>query len=151
MTDGHLLLNLNLFDEFNSLVLQIKNNQLWYSICPWDIHLVGRNLTIRESSRRILIDLTFDVPNKILVNRGRFLLNGVEIIIRPDHLLVTNSRTLLSGTTVHRVPYGLIIGRLPAEVGCFLHLGDVSRYLGDNSEALRWARESFENLHLPRA
>lgn len=144
MADGHLLLNLNLFDEFNNLVLQIRNNQLWYSISPWDIHLVGRNLTIREASRKILIDLTFEVPNKIVVNRGRFLLNGVEIIIRPDHLLVTNSRTRLSGMTVHRVPFGLVIGRLPAQVGCCIYLKDVPRYLGDNSETLRWAKDNFE-------
>ena len=142
MADGHLLLNLNLFDEFNNLVLQIKNNQLWYSVSPWDIQLIGRNLTIREASRKILIDLTFEVPNKILVNRGRFLLNGVEIIIRPGQLLVTNNATLLSGCTFHRVPYGLVIGRLPVEVGCCFRLENVSRYLGDNSEALRWAREN---------
>ncbi len=151
MADGHLLLNLNLFDEFNNLILQIKNNQLWYSIRPWDIHLVGRNLTIREASRKILIDLTFEVPNKILVNRGRFLRNGVEIIIMPDHLLITNSKTLLSGTTVHNVPYGLVIGSIPSKAGCCLHLEKVSRYLGDNSEALRWARENFEKFQLPEA
>ena len=50
--DGHLLLNLDLFDEFNGLVLQMKNNHLTQSVSPWDIRLVGRNLVIREAERK---------------------------------------------------------------------------------------------------
>jgi hypothetical protein len=38
LADGHLLLNLNLYDEYNRLVLRIRNNQLLYSVAPWDIH-----------------------------------------------------------------------------------------------------------------
>jgi len=146
MADGHLLLNLNLFDEFNNLVLQIKDNQLRQSVSPWDICLAGRNLTIKEATRKILVELIFEVPNTIRVKRGRFLLNGVEIIIRPNHLLITNSKTLVSGCTVLCVPYGVVIGPLPTGAACCWHIGDVTRYQGDNSEALRWARENIEDL-----
>lgn len=54
LADGHLLLNLNVFDEYNHLILQIKNNQLYYSISPWDIRFIGRNLIVREAERKIL-------------------------------------------------------------------------------------------------
>ena len=63
--DGHLLLNLNLFDEFNALVLQINNNQLTQSVSPWDIRLVGRNLVIREAAARILVDITLEPPSRV--------------------------------------------------------------------------------------
>ena len=35
--DEHLLLHLNIYDECNYPVLVIRNNQLLYSISPWDI------------------------------------------------------------------------------------------------------------------
>ncbi|HEX3045927.1 MAG TPA: hypothetical protein VHY08_14310, partial [Bacillota bacterium] len=61
LQDGHLLLNLFLFDEYNQLVLCIKNNPLFQSIAPWDIQLIGCNLIVREGERKILVDMTFEV------------------------------------------------------------------------------------------
>ncbi|MEB6138377.1 hypothetical protein, partial [Klebsiella pneumoniae] len=52
LTDGHILLNVVAFDEFNKPILHIKNHQLFYSTDIWDISLVGRKLTIREGDRR---------------------------------------------------------------------------------------------------
>ncbi len=72
--DKHLLLTMNIFDESNKPILQIDENQLVYSTSPWDIEFVGRNLIIREAKSNILIDFSFEAPNKIRINRGRLLM-----------------------------------------------------------------------------
>lgn len=128
LQDGHLLLHLNLFDENNILVLRIVNNQLVYSTSPWDIRLVGRSLEIREGAGRFLIDISFEVPNRIVVRRGRFLRNGVEIVIRPDFALITNDGTLLSGLNVVNCAAGLLIGPSREQVSAMYRRPDVSRY-----------------------
>jgi trigger factor len=143
MADGHLLLNLLIFDEFNNLVLRIVNNHLFYSISPWDIQLVSRNLIIREAQRKILIDIVFDVPNKITINRGRFLRNGVEILIRPDHVLMTNNSMLFSGNKMMNCQGGIIIGPHSQQYGAAVRIENVSRYVGDRSESVKWAKEAL--------
>lgn len=144
LTDGHLLLNLAIFDEYNSLVLHIKNNQLRFSTNPWDVQLVGRNLVIREASRKILVDIRFEVPNRIVIDRGRFLRNGVEVLIRPNHLVITNNAMIFSDNAANNVPYGLLIGPHTNQIGgCCIGITTVPRYLGDNTETLRWIRETF--------
>lgn len=144
--DGHLLLNLNLFDECNTHVIQIKNNCLLYaSSLPWDIQLKGRNLVVREKRSKILVDLTFEVPNRIVINRGRLLCNGVEIILRPDHLLITNNATLMSGCEVAQSTYGLRIGGQSGAGGAAFAVDRVPRYVGNRSEAIKWAKEAMAN------
>ncbi len=146
LADGHLLLNVNLFDEFNNSVLRIMNNELLYSASAWDVDLVGRNLIIRESLRKLLLDITFEVPNIIRIDRGRLLCNGVEIIIRPDHILITNNSTLFSGNTVLHTPLGLVIGETDFNAPAAVALSSLSRYLGDNRESIRWAQENMRSI-----
>lgn len=145
LDDDHLFLNLRLFDETNSPVLQILNNQLIYSVSPWDIRLVGRNLVIRDAPRKVLIDITFDVPNRIIINRGRFLLNGVEILITPEYFLVVNNTTMMSQCRMENCLGGIIIGAQDFPGGTAFRITGVSRYLGDRSAAIRWAEESIDN------
>lgn len=144
--DGHLLLNLNIFNEYNEIVMRIVNNQLLYSSSPWDIQLVGTNLKIREAERKILIEIDFYPPNKIVVNRGRFLRNGVEILVRPRNVLITNNAMVLSRSRAHNCPSGLIIGPHQRRLGGFMRIESVPRYLGDRSEALAFERECFAEL-----
>lgn len=141
LTDGHLLLNLNLFDEFNNLVLRINNNELVYHPDPWDIQFVGRNLIVREAHRKLLIDISFEVPNRIVVARGRFLRNGVEVLVRPDHVLITNNAFLISGCSARNCPGGIVIGPHKQELGSMMRIHSVPRYRGDRSDALKWAKE----------
>jgi hypothetical protein len=141
--DNHLLLNLNLFDESNTLVLRIRNNELVFRPDTWDVQLIGRTLTVREGHRKILIEIEFKVPNKIVINRGRFLCNGVEILIQPDHILVTNNSTLISGCSAMNCPGGLMIGPHDPPLGGFMSLQGVSRYLGDRNAAIKWAKDSL--------
>ncbi|ENC7033452.1 hypothetical protein ABUU69_003542 [Vibrio cholerae] len=146
LADGHLLLNLVVFDEYNAPVLHIKNNQLIYSTSPWDIQLVGKKLTIREAHKKILFEIEFFPPNRVVINRGRLLRNGVEILIRPSNILVTNNSTLLSGCHAHNCYGGLIIGYHEKPVGGFMALQSIPRYLGDRAEALRFERESLQRM-----
>ncbi len=145
LDDGHLLLQLRLFDETNSPILQILNNQLVYSVSSWDIRLVGRNLVIRDAPRKILVDITFDVPNRIVINRGRFLFNGVEILLTPDYFLVVNNSTMMSQCHMENCHGGIIIGSQDMDGGTAFRIADVPRYLGDRSAAIRWAEESLGN------
>lgn len=144
LADGHLLLNLVVFDEFNSPVLHIKNNQLIYSISPWDIQLVGKKLTIREAHKKILFEIEFYPPSRVVINRGRLLRNGVEILIRPSNILVTNNSMILSENHSNNCYGGLIIGHHDKPVGGFMALQSVPRYLGDRTEALKFEKESLK-------
>lgn len=142
LDDGHLLLHLHLFDEFNIPVLQIANNQLIYSMSPWDIQLIGRNLIIRDAPRKILIDLTFEVPNRILVTRGRFLFNGVELLVTKEYALITNNRIMFSECVISNCYGGVIIGSQDMTPGAAVRMAAVPRYLGDREAAKKWAEES---------
>jgi trigger factor len=140
LEDGHLLLNLNLFDRFNNIVLKIINNHLFYSINPWDIQLVGKTLIIREKARQFLIRIIFKPPNKIIIDKGKFLSNGVEILIDSDHILVTNNNVLIRGCCATNCHGGLIIGPTPMPIGGFMSLQNIDRYLGDSKASLAWAK-----------
>jgi hypothetical protein len=126
--------------------LHIKNNQLWYSTDPWDIHLAGTKLIVREAHRKILIEIKFCPPNKIMVERGRFLRNGVEVLVRPSNILITNNAAFLSGCGTENVPAGLVIGPHRNPLPGFMAFPKVPRYLWDRTEALRFERESQEIL-----
>lgn len=139
--DGHLLLNVVAFDEFNSPVLHIKNNQLFYSTSPWDIQLVGTTLTIREAHRKILLELEFSPPNKVAVTRGRFLRNGIEVIVRPENIFITNNATYISGCHAHNCHGGLILGHHEQRISGFMAVSGIPRYLGDRSAALLFEKE----------
>lgn len=141
MGDGHLLLNLVVFDEYNVPVLHIKNNQLYYSTIPWDIQLVGTTLTIREAHRKILLEVEFSPPSKITINRGRFLRNGIEVLVRPDNILITNNSSYISGCRAHNCHGGLILGHHERPMSGFMEIQGLPRYLGDRTAALQFERE----------
>ena len=143
--DGHLLLNLVAFDECNVPVLHIKNNQLFYSTSPWDVQLVGTTLTIREAHRKILLEIKFAPPNKIVITRGRFLRNGVEVLVRPENILVTNNCTYISGCHAHDCHGGLILGHQERPMGGFMTVQGIPRYMGDRKEALQFERECLDS------
>lgn len=146
LQDDHLLLNVNLFDEYNQIVLRIVNNQLVYSVSPWDIQMVGKTLTIREMARKMLIRMTFELPNKVVIDKARFLCNGVEILVESDQILVTNNNTLVSGCSSTNCHGGLIIGLTSRPIGGFMSLQGISRYLGDSRASVAWAKSLNEEL-----
>jgi hypothetical protein len=139
LEDGQLLLNLIVFDQFNDVVLRIANNQLFYSISPWDIQVEGKTLVIREKARQFLIRITFDPPNRVVIDKGRLLCNGVEVLVDSNHILVTNNSILISGCSAINCHGGLIIGSTPVPISGFFALPKVDRYLGDSKASLAWA------------
>ncbi len=143
LSEGHLLLNINLFDEFNNCILRVVNNQLVQSAEPWDIQLTGRNLVIRAGHRDILVDLTFEPPNRVLINRGRLLRNGVEIVIRPSYVLVANNQTLIQDPTAINCAYGLKLGPHRGPGGAAVAIDGINRYLADSSDAMKWAESKL--------
>lgn len=139
--DGHLLLNLVVFDEYNVPVLHIKNNQLFQTTIPWDIQLVGTTLTIREAHRKILVEIKFEPPNRISINRGRFLRNGIEVLVRPENILITNNAMFVADCHAHNCLGGLILGHHEKQIPGFMSISGISRYLGDRTHALQFERE----------
>lgn len=144
LADGHFLLNLVIFNEYNSPVLHIKNNQLIFKPVAWDIQLVGTTLTVRENHRKILIEIEFCPPNKVIFKRGRFLRNGVEILVRPTNILIANNSTIIKGCSAINCFGGLIIGHHEKPIGGFFAMDGISRYLGSNKEALKFEKESLQ-------
>lgn len=128
LSDGHLLLNVNIFDEFNELALRIQNNVLTYSTSSWDVALTGRDLKIRESHGKFFLDMRFETPNMLRISRGRFLLNGVEVKISPTEVVITNNQTRMSGSRMENVTVGLSVGTEVPNVSAGVVLQGIPRY-----------------------
>lgn len=142
LLDGDFLLNIAFFDEYNEPILAIVNNQLVHSVEPWDIRLVGTNLVVRAAHGLISLDMTFEPPTRLVIERGRLLLNGAEVIVRPNYALVTNNRTLLSGNTMRNVPIGISIGPKPPGLGAGIAM-NAPRGPSGAAEARKWAEEEM--------
>ena len=108
---GNWLLSLNVFDRNDELMLLITDNELIYSIIPWDIELVGHNLVIREAQRNILVDILFEPPSRIKIQRGHFMHNGIEIEIKPDYLELMNKHNRYSYNRGNGW-YGMLFGNM---------------------------------------
>jgi len=146
LESGHLLLSAKVFDQFNMLVMEIHENHLVYTTSPWDIEVTGRTITIRENKREFLVRMTFDPPNRVTIDRARFLFNGVEILVDEDSILITNNNTLLQRNTAMNCAAGLIVG-YNSGISGFMALPHLNRYLGDSVQSKRWAtRMKSENL-----
>lgn len=102
--DGeHLLLSANLFDEKGRQVLKIDDNQLIYSMDPWDIERIRTRLTLRARKRDIIVELVFHPPNRLHINRAKLLCGGTLVLIHPDRVEVNNvrwSRCTATGCTI---------------------------------------------------
>jgi len=131
IADGHLLLNLIAFDEFNRPILHIKNNQLFYSTIPWDIQLVGTVLTVREAHRKILLQVEFLPPNKVNIRKGRFLRNGVEVLVKPDEIYIVNNGSCFRKNRINNCYGGLMIGPHEPPMPGFAAIDGIPRYFGD--------------------
>jgi hypothetical protein len=130
LEDDRLLLSLHIFDEFNFLALRILDNQLQYSVQPWDVEFVGTTLTLRTAQRRVLLEIRFAPPNRVVIERGRFLRNGVELTIQPDYVRLENEGGTIAGTnfTGRHSAAGIAIGALPGGVAAALRFEYVNRY-----------------------
>jgi trigger factor len=136
---GFLLLTCQIFDEANNLIMFVRQNQLVYSSAPWDIQFISRTLTIRQAAREILITVTFDPPNRIIIEKARLLRNGVELLIDSDGVLIVNNHSLIQRCVFGNCQVGLLMGMAPPGVGAGFALPGLNRYLGDREAAKKWA------------
>lgn len=129
LDNGHWLLNLNAFDKNDDLILQIIDNELTYSIIPWDIELVGHDLIIREAQQKILVDLLFEPPSRIKIQRGHLLHNGIEIEIKRDYLEVMNNGNKLIGCGTHGCTHAFLLGNMVKPSSWGFHMAVRQRYV----------------------
>lgn len=146
IADSHLLLNLVIFDEMNRLILHIRNNEMVYKTGVWDISFIGTRLIIREGLRKLLIEVDFQTPNKVIVKRGRFLLNGVEVLIRPGHLMIVNTANIFSGMYAENCVGGLLLGSWDGSTPSAVHMDGIPRYGWDRAAALAFEKETEQRL-----
>jgi trigger factor len=144
LEDGHLLLNLFVLDECNEPLLQIVDNELVYRPDAWDIKLVSNRLTVHEAARRILLEVVFEVPNCIVLRRGRLLCNGVEMLLRPRDVRITNNETRIGASDFPGWTGGLVIGPTQG-LSPAIHITGVPRYGNDGSAELEWVESDGDD------
>lgn len=147
--EGNLFLHANLlFDEYNRLILAISENTLVYRTALWDIRFVGKKLSIREEKRKIFFEIEFQPPSVVNITRARLLCNGVEIIVRQNHIFFVNSKQILKGCTAIGILIGIQIGRnerdLPSGIGT--NPEDFSRYFLSRKEVQQREKEMLERI-----
>ena len=98
-------------------------------------------LVVRVAARKILLDVLFEPPNKIRIERARFLRNGVEILVWPEGMVVVGKPTKFAGCQWDNIAVGLSVGSPIDGLHVALDLPDVSRYPGDRREVIRWAKQ----------
>ena len=112
LDSGHWLLNLNMYDKNDELILLIADNELIYSPNSWDIELVGHNLVIHEAHRKILIDILFEPPSQIKIQRGHFFHKGIEVEITQNSLKIVNTGQTLIGCGTGGHTHGMLLGNM---------------------------------------
>ena len=115
-------------------MLQIVRNSLIFRTDSWDIDFRGSTLTVREAARKIFFEIDFQPPNRVVVERARFLCNGIELLVRKTHVFVPNSGALMSGNTSIGCDIGLQLGRSGRGLigGYTAHPTATSRYFMDD-------------------
>jgi hypothetical protein len=147
INNGQLFLDLKIFDETSALILEVTENELVYSVSSWDIQYEGSNLKIHAARRKTLVEIVFAPPNKVTVVRAPFMFNGVEVLVRPENILVVNRPTIYKGCEFTGT-HGLAIGKVndlqggKIRIGCYF--GDVPRHIKDRSETLAWERSMVQ-------
>lgn len=153
MSQNHLLLHLKILDENDNLVLLVEDNQVIYAPTPWDIQMVGRTLTVHEKSREFLIKIEFQVPDKIVVSRGRFLTNGYEVCVTPRYALLVNNGSTMSGSSFVDISHCIAVGSGELSAGIRMPMrgrypaGSRPRYPKENRlNAIKQANETRKKL-----
>lgn len=99
---------------------------------------------MREAERKILVDIAFEPPNRIVINRGRFLRNGVEILVRPDKIVIANNGATFSGNHTRNWPAGIVIGPHELPLPAIITMKQVPRYNHDKKLVEDWVADEFE-------
>ena len=132
-----LFLSLQILSEYNLPVLQVMKNELIYSTDVWDIQYIGPRLMVRNDERKILIDINFVPPNRIDIMHGRFLANGVEILIEPGYIAIGDNNLIIGGED-RACKGGIVIGDRPPGIPAARYIASVNRYADNSLNRKEW-------------
>jgi hypothetical protein len=141
LEDGHYLLNIKIYNSSGQLVLHVADSELVLNVNSWDIEIVGIRLIIREASRKILFDVRFVPPARVVVKRGRFLRNGVELFVTPGWCAILNNRAFFRNVGIKNCNAGLVLGNEPLGAGAAVKIGGIPREGWDRNSAIRFMRQ----------
>ena len=63
------------------------------------------------------------------------MLNGVEILVRPDHVLILNGPTLIRGSQAEGAQFGFVLGNQDVPGSDMIRIRDLNRYLSREATA----------------
>src|SRR5262249_19524865 len=138
---GHLFLTVRVYDDNDQLILCVDQNQLQYSISPWDIELEGRSLIIRERARKFLINLVFDPPNRVEVRRGRFTFHGMEFIVYPKRVCFANTSCAYRNNGYGNCDIAFAAGELPLGQSAAVYIPTQPWSPMNRKSVNKWLRE----------
>lgn len=98
IVDGQLFLTLKIYDKNNSLLFWVLDNELQYKTGLWDVNFVGSTLSIRERPRKYIIQISFNSPHTIVIERGRFIYDGLEVNMKLDKVILPGNISLTGCT-----------------------------------------------------
>lgn len=135
--EGNLLLSVRAYNDCNELALEIYENELRYSVTPWDITFEGRSIVVREARARFLLDILLDPPNRLILRRGRFLYNGVELLLAERYVFLSNKCLMWEENKGASSAVGLAVGVGAEQTAAAFIVAQVPRYLMPAHEARR--------------
>lgn len=124
--DNRLFMNLVLYDDCNKIAVLIEDNQIIFSTNFWDIEYKSNKLTIRNNNKDIFIELIFDVPNKIVIKRGKILKNGIYIHIENNIVTCLNNLGNLKNNNISQSMYGYSFGDNGSLVNSKSYFGEIN-------------------------
>jgi trigger factor len=145
---GNLFMNTLIFDRANFPLLVIEENRIIYSMAAWDVEFAGKTLTVREAVSEILFEVEFVPPSGLVINRAHLLCNGIELLVRPSHVYVLNSDTILKKCQLDYCQIGLQLGRNQRGLGAAFGTSSavLSRYLLSKSEITKRENRALKSM-----
>lgn len=122
-----LMLNLEAYDLKGKPILRIRDSELELSTSVFDATLVGQRLTIHDHEDHIALNLLFEPPNRIGLERCRITSNGVIVDIDGENIDFRGDRVpqlTLAGDGVIDANVGVLVGDAPRGFRVGIRLGD---------------------------
>ena len=139
--NGNVLTTFVYYDENEREIVRILDNELQYFTDLWDVEFVGRRLKIRNETREIIADITFEPPNKVIINRAKMYCNGIGLLVTENGLRTLNEGSAIGISKCQVVNFriGFGVGRTEVQHAFKVVVNDEQRhkYVGDE-EIRRW-------------
>jgi hypothetical protein len=84
---NRVLINANIRDADNQPLLEMRDGELRHATGKWDVTYVGKTLRILAGTRDLLLEVTFEAPDRVKFSYAHLWANGVLISITRDGTL----------------------------------------------------------------